>query len=96
MIIGSFFMVGCGGEPDEVQFYERELVQMRKAARAAEAAKLAEKEALKDGYPWRGTVRNEPDLLLRIKNMENRIGNEIECLDRAVHGRKSSKLRYRD
>jgi uncharacterized protein YcfL len=92
----ALFLVGCGGGAEEPQYYERELALIRKQEAAVAAAKEAEKEALREGYPWRGKVRNEAPLPVRIKNLEKSIGNEIECLDRVVHGSKSGKLRYRD
>jgi uncharacterized protein YcfL len=92
----ALVLAGCGGKAEEPKYYERELALMRKQAAAEAAAKEAEKEVSRDGYPWRGQVRNEVSLPMRIKSLEKSIGNEIECLHRTVHGSRSSKLRYRD
>lgn len=89
---GLLLLSGCRQPPkDSPEFYESELAAMRREAMQAQRVE----KPLKDGYPWRGKIK-EPCLPYRIKTMEKNIKVEIDYLHETVHGKKKSRLRLRD
>lgn len=97
LLVLLLLVSGCNNSSqDEVRYYERELAAMRKQELAQEAAEAEKKAALRDGYPWRSSQKEESCLPSRLKTVENRLDNEIKCLDETVHGKKSGRYRFRD
>jgi len=97
LLVLLLFLSGCGNSsPDEERYYEGELAAMRKQELAQEAAEAEKKAALRDGYPWRASKKDDSCLPSRLKTLENRLDNEIKCLNETVHGKKSSRYKFRD
>ena len=97
LLVWLLLASGCNNSSqDEVRYYERELAVMRKQELAQEAAEAEKKAALRDGYPWRASKKDDSCLPSRLKTLENRLDNEIKCLDETVHGKKSGRYRFRN
>lgn len=91
------FAVGCCKKaPEGPQYYERELQAMKKAELLKQKEE-AERPTLKDGYPWQGKKRkNEMCLPCRLKHGDYRLQAEIDCLNECVHGKKKTRVKFRD
>ena len=93
-VLAAVLAAGCRQNPaEEPKYYARELEQMqREEMRAAERSE----NTLKDGYPWRGKTKADPCLPCRIKTSEKEITTEIKYLHETIHGRKKTRLKFRD
>ncbi len=93
-VLAAVLAAGCRQNPsEEPKYYARELEQMqREEMRAAERSE----HTLKDGYPWRGKTKADPCLPCRIKTSEKEITTEIKYLHETIHGRKKTRLKFRD
>lgn len=97
IIIATFSSAGCRQDPaTEPKYYARELEQIRREELRAAAAK--EEKFLKDGYPWRDKTAQPSMQCLpcRITVTEKEMAAEIKYLHETVHGKKKSRLRFRD
>lgn len=94
-LLAALSTAGCRQNPsEEPKYYARELEQMRREEMRAATAKS--EQALKDGYPWRGKTRENPCLPCRIQTTEKEITTEIKYLHETIHGRKKTRLKFRD
>lgn len=90
--LSAFMGAGCRRAPAEnTQYYEREIVEMRRQQLMAQKSELP----VKEGYPWRGKEK-ESCLPCRVKTMEKSIKVEIDYLHETVRGKKKTRLRLRD
>lgn len=93
-VLAAVPSAGCRQDPaEEPKYYARELEQMRREEMRAATAKS--EQALKDGYPWRGKTRENP-CSCRIQTTEKEITTEIKYLHETIHGRKKTRLKFRD
>lgn len=91
-VLTALMGVGCRRAPAEnTQYYEREIVEMRRQQMLAQKSE----PPVKEGYPWRGKEK-ESCLPCRIKTMEKSIKVEIDYLHETVREKKKTRLRLRD
>lgn len=100
LMLVAISSTGCRQAPsEEPKYYKKELVAIQKeeARKAAEKAEK-NKKYMPDGYPWRGTKAREHLYCVpcRTEISDKYLSAKIEYLSEAVHGKRKSRIKFRD